>query len=199
MYDILSSCARCRGYSESVVSRWIYELCSLSFLFLPGNLLLVQMRLNIRIFSGYLSSRLFKQLGGSNWRSNAIRVRRVVNDHLFRRLLLSSQALHCHPYWASTFSLLRQVLPLHFLLVPFWHCCSCGCCCCFRLFMLGAWVGEKRPIREYPRRANVIPRQIPSQPWYLKTISRYAIPTLKFTNFFQCLAWRRSTLLRLIR
>jgi transmembrane 9 superfamily protein 2/4 len=89
---------------------------------------------------------------------------------------------------------LSSVLGLNFLLIasgssaalPFGTVLALLCMWLLLLFPLvyiGAWVGEKRPIREYPRRINVIPRQIPPQPWYLKTISRYSIPMLNSLIF----------------
>src|ERR1700732_5008406 len=41
------------------------------------------------------------------------------------------------------------------------------------LVFLGAVVGNWRAVQEYPRRTNVIPRQIPPQPWYLRTVPRF--------------------------
>jgi transmembrane 9 superfamily member 2/4 len=46
----------------------------------------------------------------------------------------------------------------------------------FPLVFLGAWIASKRTISEYPQRTNIIPRQIPVQPWYLKTLPRYCDP-----------------------
>jgi len=38
------------------------------------------------------------------------------------------------------------------------------------LVFVGAWVGHLRAVKEYPCRTNIIPRQVPTQPRYLKTI-----------------------------
>jgi transmembrane 9 superfamily member 2/4 len=43
----------------------------------------------------------------------------------------------------------------------------------FPLVFVGAWIANKRSSPEYPQRTNLIPRQIPTQPRYLKTLPRY--------------------------
>jgi transmembrane 9 superfamily protein 2/4 len=41
------------------------------------------------------------------------------------------------------------------------------------LVFFGAWVGNMRAVKDYPCRTNMIARQIPAQPWYLKPLARF--------------------------
>ncbi|KAJ5321708.1 Sodium:alanine symporter [Penicillium brevicompactum] len=109
------------------------------------------------VFSGYFSGRLYKTFGGTAWRKNTFITALLFPGLAFCLILLLNLFV-----WAQAsstaipFSTLIGLLALWLLIqVP--------------LVYLGSWVGFVRATPwEHPLKTNAIPRQIPSQPWYLR-------------------------------
>ncbi|KAJ5971638.1 Sodium:alanine symporter [Penicillium vulpinum] len=110
------------------------------------------------LFSGYFSGRLYKTFGGAAWRKNTL-----ITALLFPGLAFSLVLILNLFVWAQAsstaipFSTLVGLLALWLLIqVP--------------LVYVGSWVGYVRATPwEHPLKTNAIPRQIPPQPWYLRS------------------------------
>ncbi|KAJ5769809.1 uncharacterized protein N7511_001860 [Penicillium nucicola] len=110
------------------------------------------------LFSGYFSGRLYKTFGGQAWRKNTL-----ITALLFPGLAFSLILILNLFVWAQAsstaipFSTLIGLLALWLLIqVP--------------LVYLGSWAGYVRATPwEHPLKTNAIPRQIPIQPWYLRS------------------------------
>ena len=110
-------------------------------------------------FSGYFSSRIYRTFGGSQWRSNA-----VVTATLFPGLLFLTIFILNLFVWAQASS---TAIPLGTLfgLVALWLLIQ------LPLVYAGGWYGFVRAgAYTHPIKANVIPRQIPSQVWYARPV-----------------------------
>ncbi|EEP78654.1 conserved hypothetical protein [Uncinocarpus reesii 1704] len=111
------------------------------------------------IFSGYFSGRLYKTFGGRNWRKNTL-----ITALLFPGLLFAFVFLLNLFVWAQASS---TAIPFGTLvgLVALWLLIQVP------LVYAGSWYGYERATPwEHPTRTNAIPRQIPPQSWYLRTI-----------------------------
>ncbi|KAJ5476825.1 Sodium:alanine symporter [Penicillium sp. IBT 31633x] len=110
------------------------------------------------LFSGYFSGRLYKTFGGGAWRKNTL-----ITALLFPGLAFSLVLILNLFVWAQAsstaipFSTLIGLLALWLLIqVP--------------LVYIGSWLGYVRAMPwEPPLKTNAIPRQIPLQPWYLRS------------------------------
>ncbi|MCJ1378908.1 hypothetical protein MMC17_002007 [Xylographa soralifera] len=111
------------------------------------------------IFSGYFSGRAYKTFGGLNWRKNTL-----MTALLFPGLLFSTIFVLNLFVWAQASS---TALPFGTLvgLAALWLLIQ------LPLVYVGSWVGYHRSQPwEHPTRTSSIPRQIPAQSWYTKSI-----------------------------
>jgi len=110
------------------------------------------------VFSGYFSGRLYKTFGGSAWRKNT-----AITALLFPGLSFCLVWILNLFVWAQAsstaipFGTLIGLLGLWLLIqVP--------------LVYIGSWFGYVRAKPwEHPLKTNAVPRQIPLQPWYLRS------------------------------
>ncbi|KAF9248492.1 hypothetical protein DTO027I6_8623 [Penicillium roqueforti] len=110
------------------------------------------------LFSGYFSGRLYKTFGGTAWRKNTLITALLFPGLAFCLVLILNLFV-----WAQAsstaipFGTLIGLLALWLLIqVP--------------LVYIGSWVGYVRAMPwEHPLKTNAIARQVPPQPWYLRT------------------------------
>ncbi|OQO01843.1 hypothetical protein B0A48_12316 [Cryoendolithus antarcticus] len=115
-------------------------------------------------FSGYFSGRLYRTFGGTLWKHNA-----VVTASLFPGLLFATIFILNLFVWANASS---TAIPLGtlFALLALWLLIQ------LPLVYIGSWYGFARAgPYAHPIKANAIPRQIPAQPWYLRTLQAILI------------------------
>ncbi|KAK4503380.1 hypothetical protein PRZ48_004295 [Zasmidium cellare] len=111
------------------------------------------------VFSGYFSARVYKTFGGSNFRQNAI-----VTATLFPGLLFATVFILNLFVWAQASS---TAIPLGTLfgLVALWLLIQ------LPLVYVGSWYGFNRAgAYSHPIKASTIPRQIPQQAWYMRSL-----------------------------
>ncbi|KAL1960054.1 hypothetical protein VTO42DRAFT_226 [Malbranchea cinnamomea] len=111
------------------------------------------------LFSGYFSARLYRTLGGQNWQKNTL-----ITALLFPGLLFCQTFILNLFVWAQASS---TALPFGTLvaLVALWLLIQVP------LVYLGSWYGyERAKPWTHPTRTNAIPRQIPPQSWYLRSV-----------------------------
>ncbi|EYE97104.1 transmembrane 9 family protein [Aspergillus ruber CBS 135680] len=112
------------------------------------------------LFSGYFSGRLYKTFGGSNWRRNTL-----ITALLFPGLAFSLIFILNLFTWAQASS---TAIPFGTLvsLVALWLLIQVP------LVYLGNWLGYVRAsVWEHPTKTTSIARQVPIQPWYLRSVS----------------------------
>ncbi|ODH45344.1 hypothetical protein ACO22_00068 [Paracoccidioides brasiliensis] len=112
------------------------------------------------LFSGYFSGRLYKTFGGQNWWKNT-----MITALLFPGLLFCLIFFLNLFVWAQASS---TALPFGTLvgLAALWFLIQVP------LVYIGSWVGYMRVKPwDHPTRTNAIPRQIPPQSWYLRSVS----------------------------
>lgn len=110
-------------------------------------------------FSGYFSARVYKTFGGSNWKHNAI-----VTATLFPGLLFATIFILNLFVWAQASS---TAIPLGTLfgLVALWLLIQ------LPLVYAGSWWGFLRAgAYSHPIKATTVPRQIPLQAWYTRSL-----------------------------
>ncbi|KAF9692135.1 hypothetical protein EKO04_010096 [Ascochyta lentis] len=110
------------------------------------------------IFSGYFSARTYKTFGGQMWQKNVIVTASLVPGLLFATVFILNLFV-----WVQASS---TALPFGTLiaLIMLWLFVQ------LPLVYIGSWFGyERMGAYTHPIRANVIPRQIPDQRWYLKS------------------------------
>jgi len=107
---------------------------------------------------GYVSARLYKMMGGEQWKSNVILTALLVPGVIFSIFFGLNMIL-----WKLQSS---AAIPFGTLLalVVLWFCVS------MPLTFLGAYLGFKKPTIEHPIRTNQIPRQVPPQQCYTKRL-----------------------------
>ena len=118
-------------------------------------------------FSGYFSARIFKTFGGSNWQQNA-----VVTATLFPGLLFATIFILNLFVWAQASS---TAIPLGTLfgLGALWLFIQ------LPLVYVGSYYGYvKSGVYSHPIKATVIPRQVPQQAWYLRSVQAALIAGL---------------------
>ena len=110
-------------------------------------------------FSGYFSARVYRTFGGQTWQKNAI-----VTATLFPGLVFTTVFVLNLFVWAQASS---TALPFGTLvaLVALWLLVQ------LPLVYVGSWYGYvKGGSWQHPIKATVIPRQIPQQNWYTRSI-----------------------------
>lgn len=110
------------------------------------------------VFSGYFSTRVYKTFKGDNWRKNALMTALIFPGFLFSsvfvlNLLVWAEASSTAIPFTTVLALLSMWL---FVSMP--------------LVFVGSYLGFKSKPWEHPTRTTAIARQIPPQPWYLRTI-----------------------------
>ncbi|KAI9806410.1 MAG: hypothetical protein M1833_003597 [Piccolia ochrophora] len=111
------------------------------------------------IFSGYFSGRVYKTFGGQNWRKNTLMTAVLFPGLLFAMIFILNLFV-----WAQASS---TALPFGTLvgLAALWLFIQ------LPLVYAGSWLGYMRTGPwEHPTKTNVIPRQIPAQSWYMKSM-----------------------------
>ena len=109
--------------------------------------------------SGYFSARIYKTFNGADWRRNTL-----VTALLFPGILFSALFVLNLFVWAQASS---TALPFGTLigLIALWLLIQ------LPLVYIGSWYGQNHSAPyEHPTKTNSIPRQIPDQPWYTKSI-----------------------------
>ncbi|OKL61532.1 hypothetical protein UA08_03315 [Talaromyces atroroseus] len=112
------------------------------------------------LFSGYFSGRLYKTLGGQNWRKNTILTASLFPGLTFCLIFVLNLFV-----WAQASS---TALPFGTLvgLVALWLLVQVP------LVYIGSWFGYVRAEPwQHPTKTSSIPRQIPRQPWYLRGVN----------------------------
>ena len=111
------------------------------------------------IFSGYFSGRLYKTFNGKDWRRNTL-----ITALLFPGLLFSTIFILNLFVWAQASS---TALPFGTLLslIALWLLIQ------LPLVYCGSWYGFHRSSPyEHPTKTHSIARQVPEQPWYMKSV-----------------------------
>jgi transmembrane 9 superfamily protein 2/4 len=108
--------------------------------------------------AGFVSARVYKMNGGEAWKANvaltAVLFPGIILGELFG---LNFFLIASHSSGAVPFGSMVAVLAL-------WALIS------LPLSVIGSYFGFRKPRIEHPVRTNQIPRQIPDQPFYLRTI-----------------------------
>ncbi|CEI96078.1 hypothetical protein RMCBS344292_10248 [Rhizopus microsporus] len=108
--------------------------------------------------SGYTSSRIYKMIGGENWKLNMVLTATFLPGVLLGGLLgLNFFLIYSNASGAVPFGTMLAMVAL-------WLIIS------FPLSLFGSYIGFRKPRIEQPVRTNQIPRQIPDQPFYLRPI-----------------------------
>lgn len=110
------------------------------------------------VFSGYFSGRVYKTFGGKNWRKNT-----VITGILFPGLLFALVFILNLFVWAQASS---TALPFGTLIgiIMLWLCIQ------LPLVYAGSWYGYVRTgAWDHPTKTTSIPRQLPVQPWYIRS------------------------------
>ncbi|RJE26987.1 Multispanning membrane protein [Aspergillus sclerotialis] len=110
------------------------------------------------LFSGYFSGRLYKTFGGIGWRKNTL-----ITAFLFPGLTFSLMFILNLFVWAQASS---TAIPFGTLvsLIALWLLIQVP------LVYIGSWLGFARATPwEHPTKTSSIPRQVPEQPWYLRS------------------------------
>lgn len=111
------------------------------------------------LFSGYFSGRVYQTFGGQNWRKNTL-----VTAMLFPGLLFGLVFILNLFVWAQASS---TALPFSTLIgmMMLWLCIQVP------LVYVGSWYGYiKAGPWEHPTKTTAIPRQVPQQAWYIKSM-----------------------------
>lgn len=108
--------------------------------------------------SSFVSSYLYRFLGGDNWKLNMILTPTLVPGALFGIfVLLNFFLISVNSSGAIPVGTMVAIIFIWFLIsIP--------------LSVVGSILASKRKLLDVPVRTNQIPRQIPPQPWYLRTI-----------------------------
>merc|ERR1719174_3542554 len=106
------------------------------------------------IFAGYTSSRLYKTLGGEDWK-----VTTLMTALLFPGLLFTTFFVLNLFIWGEKSSGAVPFVTMFAILV-LWFGISVP------LVFLGSYLGFRSDAIELPVKVHQVPRLIPSQPWY---------------------------------
>ncbi|KAK6464166.1 hypothetical protein DFJ63DRAFT_61945 [Scheffersomyces coipomensis] len=108
--------------------------------------------------SSYVSSYIYRFFGGDNWKLNLVLTSLLVPGGLFGIfLVLNFFLISVGSSGAIPMGTMIAIVVIWFLVsIP--------------LAIAGSIVSSKRELLSVPVRTNQIPRQIPTQPWYLRTI-----------------------------
>ena len=109
-------------------------------------------------FAGYSSARLFKMFKGTEWKKNTLRTAFLFPGVIFSVFFV----LNCLIWGEKS----TGAVPFStmFALIFMWFGISVP------LVFIGSYFGFKMPPIENPVRTNKIPRQIPTQAWYMHPI-----------------------------
>merc|ERR1719311_1924362 len=110
------------------------------------------------IFAGYCSSRLYKTLGGEDWKVTTLLTALLYPGMLFNTFFILNLFI-----WGEKSSGAVPFLTMFAILV-LWFGISVP------LVFLGAYFGFKAQPIELPVRVNQIPRQVPFQPWFFNPV-----------------------------
>ena len=136
------------------------SLCAFGFISPNNRGALVNLTIFLFVFlssvSGYFSTRFFKMFNQQNWLINAL-----ITALLYPALSFSVFFIIDLFLWAEGSNAAVPFSTMVALLL-LWLCCSTP------LALIGAFIAiKKKPIKN-PGKVNVLPSQIPSQPWYLE-------------------------------
>lgn len=111
------------------------------------------------LLSGYFSGRLYKIFGGQNWQKNTLITALLFPGMMFCLIFVLNLFV-----WAQASS---TAIPFGTLvaLVALWLLIQVP------LVYVGSWIGFVRTTPwDHPTKTNSIPRQMPPQPWYLRSL-----------------------------
>merc|ERR1719215_130327 len=110
------------------------------------------------ILGGYSSARLYKLMGGDDWKMTTIMTALLYPGIFFTIFFILDLFI-----WGQKSS---GAVPLAtmFALLVLWFGISVP------LVFLGSYFGYRKPTIELPVRTNQIPRQIPAQPWFMQPV-----------------------------
>lgn len=137
----------------------------------------------LSFIGGYVSARVYKNLGGEQWKLNIALTPSLVPGVVFCTFFFLNLFL-----WAKQSS---GAVPLStmIVLIGIWFVMS------IPLSVAGSWVGFRSPVIEAPVRTNQIPRQIPPTQTYLKPIpSVFIVGLLPFLAIFVELSFVMSSI-----
>ncbi|CCE87167.1 Piso0_005710 [Millerozyma farinosa CBS 7064] len=119
------------------------------------------------IASSFVSGYSYRLFGGENWKLNLVLTPTVVPSVLFAIFIfLNFFLIYVESSGAIPIGTMFAIIALWFLVsLP--------------LSVIGSILAAKRPLLSIPVRTNQIPRQIPSQPWYLR-----AFPAMIISGIF---------------
>jgi len=109
-------------------------------------------------FSGYFSTRVYKTFKGEKWKKNALMTALILPGFVFSTVFILN--LFVWSQASSTAIPFTTLLALIFM----WLCIS------LPLVFVGSYYGFKKAPWEHPTRTTMIARQVPAQPWYLRTV-----------------------------
>lgn len=109
------------------------------------------------VFGGYATTRLYKSLKKSNWKTITLKTGVMFPGIIFVMFFILNALI-----WGEKSS---GAVPFStmFALVLLWFCISVP------LVFAGGYIGFRKPAIENPVKTNKIPRQIPEQPWYMRS------------------------------
>ncbi|KAF9584607.1 hypothetical protein BGW38_005859 [Lunasporangiospora selenospora] len=110
------------------------------------------------VVAGFVSARLYKMFGGEAWKRNVVGTAFLFPSIIFGTFVaLNFFLIGAKSSGAVPFGTVVGLIALWFLIST-------------PLSVIGSYFGFQRPKIDSPVRANQIPRQIPDQPFYLRTI-----------------------------
>ncbi|KAF9354705.1 hypothetical protein BGX26_007468 [Mortierella sp. AD094] len=110
------------------------------------------------VVAGFVSARMYKMLGGEAWKSNVISTAFLFPSIIFGAFVaLNFFLISANSSGAVPFGTMLGIVALWFLVST-------------PLSVIGSYLGFQRPKIDHPVRANQIPRQIPDQVFYLRSI-----------------------------
>jgi transmembrane 9 superfamily member 2/4 len=118
---------------------------------------LVLLFLGFGVIAGYTTARTYKMFNGTRWQRTTLLTALGFPGFLFGVIaILNTVVWSTGSVNAISFGYMVAVLAM-------WLCLSVP------LVFLGAFYGFKADKVEFPTRVSTMPRQIPAQPWYLRT------------------------------
>merc|ERR1719433_2446320 len=108
--------------------------------------------------AGYTTARLYKVFGGQDWKTATMLVAFLYPGLMFFVFFVLNLFI-----WGQKSSGAVPFTTM-FLLLVLWFGISVP------LVFLGAYFGFQKPAIELPVRTNQIPRQIPTQPWFIQPL-----------------------------
>ncbi|KAF9578543.1 hypothetical protein BGW38_005602 [Lunasporangiospora selenospora] len=110
------------------------------------------------IIAGFTSARMYKMFGGEAWKKNVFATAFLFPMTIFGSFVaLNFFLIGANSSGAVPFGTMLGIVTLWFLIST-------------PLSVIGSYMGFQRPKIEHPVRANQIPRQIPDQVFYLRTV-----------------------------